>query len=82
MVIIKKSVKENAYPWAHTLFEVFLAKYDFHKKYNVEGYERIYCNAHTHGLEPHIHSDDGDFHIDILSTNGLGNRMGRRYSNI
>jgi len=57
----KEECEENAYPWAHTLFEVFLAKYDFHKKYNVEGYERIYCNAHTHGLEPHIHSDDGDF---------------------
>jgi hypothetical protein len=57
----KEECEKNAYPWAHTLFEVFLAKYNFHKKYNVEGYERIYCNAHTHGLEPHIHKDDGDF---------------------
>ena len=57
----KEECEENAYPWAHTLFEVFLAKYNFHKKYNVEGYERIYCNAHTHGIEPHLHIDDGDF---------------------
>ena len=28
---------------------------------NVEDYERIYCNAHTHGIEPHLHIDDGDF---------------------
>ena len=57
----KEECEENAYPWAHTLFEVFLSKYDFHKKYSIDGYERIYCNAHTHGLEPHIHCDDGDF---------------------
>ena len=57
----KEECEKNAYPWAHTLFEVFLAKYDFHKKYSIDGYERIYCNAHTHGLEPHIHCDDGDF---------------------
>ena len=57
----EEECKKNAYPWAHTLFEIILAKYDFHKKYNVNGYERIYCNAHTHGLEPHIHTDDGNF---------------------
>ena len=57
----KEECEENAYPWAHTLFEVFLAKYNFHKKYNIEDYERIYCNAHTHGVEPHIHHDEGDF---------------------
>ena len=33
----------------------------FKSKYNVENYERIYCNAHTHGIEPHLHIDDGDF---------------------
>jgi len=22
--------------------------------------ERVYFNAHTHGIEPHIHQDDGD----------------------
>ena len=57
----KQECEKNAVPWAHTLFEIFLSKYDFNKKYNVEGYERIYCNGYTHGLEPHIHQDDGDF---------------------
>ena len=47
--------------WAHTLFEIFMNKFDFVKKYNIEGYERIYCNAHTHGIEPSMHIDDGDF---------------------
>ena len=22
---------------------------------------RVYVNAHTHGIEPHLHHDDGDF---------------------
>jgi len=57
----EEECKKNVYPWAHTLFEAILGKYDFHKKYSVNGYERIYCNAHTHGLEPHIHQDDGNF---------------------
>ena len=49
------------YLWAHDLFQAFTNKFDFVKKYKVNGYERIYCNAHTHGIEPHIHKDDGDF---------------------
>ena len=49
------------YYWADTLFNMLMSKFDFIKKYNIEGYERIYCNAHTHGIEPHIHCDDGDF---------------------
>ena len=47
--------------WAHSIFEIFVDKFDFNLKYNVENYERIYCNAHTHGIEPHLHIDDGDF---------------------
>ena len=47
--------------WAHDMFEMFTNKLDFKKKYKVDGYERIYCNAHTHGIEPHLHVDDGQF---------------------
>ena len=56
------------YLWAHDLFQAFTNKFDFVKKYKVNGYERIYCNAHTHGIEPHIHKDDGDFTICLLYT--------------
>ena len=49
------------YIWAHDIFNAFVNKFDFNSKYNVEDYERIYCNAHTHGIEPHLHIDDGDF---------------------
>ena len=29
-------------------------------KYRVTEFRRCYMNAHTHGVEPHIHRDDGD----------------------
>ena len=47
--------------WADTLFDMLMYRFNFKSKYNVENYERIYCNAHTHGIEPHLHIDDGDF---------------------
>ena len=57
----KKECTEAGYEWAHELFDFFMSKFNFVDKYFIEGYERIYCNAHTHGIEPHIHVDDGDF---------------------
>tara|TARA_R100001377_G_scaffold49836_1_gene28950 strand:+ start:747 stop:1376 length:630 start_codon:yes stop_codon:yes gene_type:complete len=47
--------------WAHQIFNIALKKYKFDEKYNVEEIVRIYCNAHTYGIEPQIHTDDGDF---------------------
>ena len=52
---------KSGYIWANDIFNAFVNKFDFNSKYNVEDYERIYCNAHTHGIEPHLHIDDGDF---------------------
>ena len=43
------------------MFNMFKTKLNFETKYFVDDYVRIYCNAHTHGLEPHLHTDDGDF---------------------
>ena len=36
-------------------------KYEFKKSFNITEYKRIYMNAHTHGVEPVLHKDDGDF---------------------
>ena len=52
----KEECDENGFDWAHLLFESAKAKTD-----NALVYERIYCNAHTHGIEPHLHIDEGDF---------------------
>ena len=43
------------------IWETAKYKYDFEKKYNISEFKRIYMNAHTHGIEPNIHYDDGDF---------------------
>ena len=43
------------------MFDFIKTGLNFDQKYSVLDYERIYCNAHTHGLEPHMHVDDGDF---------------------
>ena len=47
---------DNGYEWADNIFSV--AKSKLQKELT---YERIYCNAHTHGIEPHLHVDDGQF---------------------
>ena len=31
------------------------------EKYKITGWKRLYMNAHTNGVEPHMHTDDGDF---------------------
>jgi hypothetical protein len=49
------------YYWVDPLFQMLMNKFDFKSKYNIDSYIRIYCNAHTHGIEPHLHIDDGDF---------------------
>ena len=49
---------DNWYDWADYIF--VCAKVHWNKLGELE-YERIYCNAHTHGIEPHLHVDDGQF---------------------
>ena len=57
----KEECVNGGYSWVDDMFEIFKTKFGFNEKYRVENYERIYCNAHTHGLEPHMHTDDGNF---------------------
>ncbi len=52
----KNECSENGYDWAHSIF--LAAKSKVGKELT---YERIYCNAHTHGIEPHFNKDDGQF---------------------
>ena len=51
-----KELTANGYDWADHIFHT--AKSKLKKDLS---YERIYCNAHTHGIEPHLHVDDGQF---------------------
>ena len=52
---------ENGFDWIVQLWQTIFYKYDFKNTYTIERFKRIYLNAHTHGIEPHEHTDDGDF---------------------
>tara|TARA_R110001592_G_scaffold274522_1_gene541515 strand:- start:57 stop:617 length:561 start_codon:yes stop_codon:yes gene_type:complete len=49
------------YNFLSPIWETAKRKYNFEKKYKVSRFLRVYVNAHTHGIEPHLHRDDGDF---------------------
>ena len=56
-----KEVIDNGYEWTLPIWDVAKIKYNFKEKYALDNFVRIYMNAHTHGIEPHMHQDDGDF---------------------
>jgi len=57
----EEEIKELGYDWLLPIWESAKRKFDFEDKYKVDSFVRLYMNAHTHGIEPHIHRDDGDF---------------------
>ena len=52
---------EEPYSFINYIWDTAKYKYNFEQKYKVTNFKRVYCNAHTHGIEPHLHHDDGDF---------------------
>ena len=54
-------LQSNNFEWLIPIWSNFINKLDFKEKYGVNTYRRIYFNAHTHGIEPQPHKDDGDF---------------------
>ena len=56
----ENQVIDNGYDWALPLWQASSLKYDFKNKYGMtSSFRRMYMNAHTHGVEPHQHMDDG-----------------------
>ena len=51
----------NGFEWVMPIWTSAMLKYEFKKKHDIDTYKRIYMNAHTHGVEPVMHTDDGDF---------------------
>jgi Rps23 Pro-64 3,4-dihydroxylase Tpa1-like proline 4-hydroxylase len=43
------------------IWETAKTKYNFKQRNKVSRFLRVYVNAHTPGIEPHLHRDDGDF---------------------
>ena len=56
-----ENVVDNGYDCVLPIWDTAKIIYDFKSKYSLDTFVRIYMNAHTHGIEPHIHRDDGDF---------------------
>ncbi len=56
-----KSVVDNGFEWLQPIWDVAKFKFDFKEKYGLDNYIRLYLNAHTYGLSPNWHTDDGDF---------------------
>ena len=55
------SVTQNGYDYLLPIWESAAYKLKLEEKYKIIGWKRLYMNAHTNGVEPHIHIDDGDF---------------------
>lgn len=51
---------ENRFEWVKDLWYKLKEVLDL-SSLNVETYKRIYFNAHTRGMDPKFHKDDGDF---------------------
>jgi len=56
-----KEILDDGYEWVLPIWDTAKIKYKFKEKYALDNFVRIYMNAHTHGIEPHMHQDDGDF---------------------
>jgi len=59
----RQEVIDNGFDWILPIFDACAKKFNFEQKYELTGFSRAYMNAHTHGVEPHWHRDDGDFTI-------------------
>lgn len=56
-----EDVIKNGYEYLLPIWESVVHKLKFEQYYNITGWKRLYMNAHTNGVEPHMHRDDGDF---------------------
>jgi hypothetical protein len=56
-----KQITDNGFEWLLPMWDHFMYKYNFKEKYGIDRFRRIYFNAHTYGVEPRPHCDDGDF---------------------
>ena len=57
----EESVINNGYEYLLHIWEAAAYKLNLKEEYNIIEWKRLYMNAHTHGIEPHLHKDDGDF---------------------
>ena len=56
-----KDLEDSPYAFLLFILNAAFHKYNFKEKYKIEVFQRAYMNAHTHGIEPHLHMDDGSY---------------------
>ena len=56
-----EDVTERGFDYLLPIYEAAKYKLKLTEKYNIIDFKRLYMNAHTFGVEPHMHRDDGDF---------------------
>ena len=54
-------VTQRGYDYLLPIWEAVNYKYQLKEKYGIIKWKRLYMNAHTFGVEPHMHRDDGNF---------------------
>jgi hypothetical protein len=57
----EQDVINNGFEWLIPMWNHLMYKIKFKEKYGIDTFRRIYFNAHTYGIEPRPHTDDGDF---------------------
>ena len=57
----EEEVRHNDAELLLPIWEAANQKLDLKERFRIQGWKRLYCNAHTFGVEPNIHRDDGDF---------------------
>lgn len=57
----EEEVIKNGYEMFLPIWEAAKYKLNVEEKHDIEGWKRLYANAHTFGVEPNIHTDDGEF---------------------
>ena len=64
----EEEVTENGCDFVLPIWNAAINKYKFDEKYGVKDFVRVYMNAHTYGMQPHWHKDDGAFPIIYYPT--------------
>ena len=54
-------VNDNGFEWLLPIWNNAKRKLKLEDTYDVHNFDRVYMNAHTFGIEPHLHHDDGDY---------------------
>ena len=57
----EEEVRERQYDYLLPIWDAAAYKLKLKERFDIIGWKRLYMNAHTFGVEPHMHTDDGDF---------------------